>query len=121
MTLRKISGLLCRGPVGRVPLAVPGWAGTPDSSDQHLWPLSIPSNDSEEKLGLAHTRLLLKGARRVFLWELDAAIETVRNEETAAAGAIRVEVVSGQGRRTIKRKGCEHSGNPECQPQPPRD
>jgi hypothetical protein len=73
MTLRKISGLLCRGPVGRVPLAVPGWAGTPDSSDQHLWPLSIPSNDSEEKLGLAHTRLLLKGARRVFLWELDFA------------------------------------------------
>jgi len=53
----------------------------------------VPATDSEEKLSAAHTRLLLKGARRVFLWELGAAIETVRNEETAAAGAIPVETI----------------------------
>jgi hypothetical protein len=67
----------------------------------------VPNMDSDEKLGESHTRLLLKGAQRVFLWELAAAIETVRNEETAAAGATRAEVVSGQERRTIKRKGWE--------------
>src|SRR5437879_1553166 len=30
----------------------------------------VPANDSEEKLGAAHTRLLLKAARRSFLWQL---------------------------------------------------
>jgi hypothetical protein len=48
----------------------------------------VPDRNSREKLSPAHTRLLLKGARRVFLWELEAAFETVRNEEIAAAGAI---------------------------------
>jgi hypothetical protein len=48
----------------------------------------VPATDSEERLSAAHTRLLLKGARRVFLWKLGAEIETVRNEEIAAAGAI---------------------------------
>ena len=48
----------------------------------------VPANDSEEKLGAAHTRLLLKAARRTFLWQLDEAIEVVRNEEVAAAGAL---------------------------------
>ena len=68
--------------------------------------------DSEEKLGKAHTRLLLKGARRVFLWDLGAAIETVQNEETAAAGAIRVETVNRQKRVPNKRRGwC----NSHCQ------
>jgi len=51
----------------------------------------VPAKDSEERLGEAHTRLLLKGARRVFLWDLGAAIDMVRKEETAAAGAIRAE------------------------------
>lgn len=63
--------------------------------------------DSEEKLGKAHTRLLLKGARRVFLWDLGAAIETVQNEETAAAGAIRVETVNRQKRVPNKRRGWQ--------------
>lgn len=49
---------------------------------------NVPSSDSEQRLGHAHTRLLLKGARRLFLWELGSAIETVQNEETAAAGAV---------------------------------
>jgi hypothetical protein len=70
-------------------------------------PQHVPNMDSDDRLGESHTRLLLKGTRRVFLWELAVAIEKVRDEETAAAGAIRAEVVSGQGRRTIKRKGFE--------------
>lgn len=48
----------------------------------------VPANDSEEKLSAAHTRLLLRAARRSFLWQFDAAIDVVRNEEIAAAGAI---------------------------------
>jgi predicted DNA-binding protein YlxM (UPF0122 family) len=59
--------------------------------DQH-----VPRMDSPEKLGEAHTRLLLKGARRVFLWELRAAIETVRNEEIVAAGATPLNAGDGQ-------------------------
>ncbi len=62
----------------------------------------VPARDSEEKLGEAHTRLLLKGARKVFLWELGAAIETVRNEEIAAAGAVPAEMAGGQGGQTNK-------------------
>jgi predicted DNA-binding protein YlxM (UPF0122 family) len=57
-------------------------AGVGPLKDQH-----VPRMDSTERLGEAHTRLLLKGARRIFLWELRAAIETVRNEEIVAAGA----------------------------------
>ncbi len=68
----------------------------------------VPATDSEEKLGAAHTRLLLKGARRSFLWELAAAIERVRNEETAAAGAIPAETVGGQSRGRIEPKGSKH-------------
>lgn len=67
----------------------------------------VPARDSEEKLGAAHTRLLLKLARRVFLWELGAAIERVRNEETAAAGAIPAETVNRHTRGPNKRKGWE--------------
>lgn len=65
----------------------------------------VPARDSEERLGEAHTRLLLKGARRAFLWDLGAAIGTVRNEETAAAGAVRVEAGNKPGRGPNKRKG----------------
>jgi len=72
-----------------------------------LRPDHVPANDSEEKLGAAHTRLLLKGARRVFLWEFAVAIERVRNEETAAAGAIPSELVRTQAREPNKRKGWE--------------
>ena len=53
----------------------------------------IPARDSEEKLGASHTRLLLKGARKVFLWQLGDEINRARNEEFAAAGAIRTEAV----------------------------
>jgi len=68
---------------------------------------NIPATNSEEQLGAAHTRLLLKGTRRVFLWGLEAAIKRVRNEEIAAAGAIPTEAVSGEKRGPNKRKGWE--------------
>ena len=48
----------------------------------------VPANKTEERLGGAYTRVLLRGARRVFLWELREAIEIVGDEETAAAGTI---------------------------------
>ena len=69
---------------------------------------NIPAANSEEKLSAAHTRLLLNGARRIFLWELGVEIETVRNEETAAAGAIPVETVYEQTEGPSKRKSSEH-------------
>jgi hypothetical protein len=56
---------------------------------------NVPTTDSEQRLGAALTRLLLKGARRVFLWELAVAIERVRNEEIAAAGASPSQTVGG--------------------------
>jgi hypothetical protein len=67
----------------------------------------VPANDSEERLGEAHTRLLLKGAKRAFFWELGAAIETVRNEEIAAAGAIPAATVGGQTEEPSKQKGSK--------------
>lgn len=63
---------------------------------------NVPPHDTEAKLSAAHTRLLLKGIRRVFLWKLSAEIETVRNEEVAAAGAIPVETPGEQARVTNK-------------------
>jgi hypothetical protein len=69
----------------------------------------IPARDSEEKLGAAHARLLFKGTRRVFLWDLEAVTKTVQNEELAAAGAIPEISVAGinQARRPNKRNGWE--------------
>jgi hypothetical protein len=72
-----------------------------------LKPQHVPNMDSDERLGESHTRLVLKGARRVFLWELGGAIERVRDEEIAAAGAIRAEAVNAQRRGPNKRKGWE--------------
>jgi DNA-directed RNA polymerase specialized sigma24 family protein len=68
----------------------------------------VPAIDSEEKLGAAHTRLLLKLARRVFLWALETAIEKVWNEEIAAAGAIPAEPIGVQIRQPNKRKSPVH-------------
>jgi len=66
-----------------------------------------PAINSDAKLGAAHTRLLLKLARRVFLWALETAIEKVGNEETAAAGAIPAQAIGGEKRGPNKRKGWE--------------
>jgi hypothetical protein len=67
----------------------------------------MPDRDSAERLGRSHTRLLLKGAKRVFLWELEKAIERVRNEEIAAAGTVRRETGNASHRQPNKRKGWE--------------
>jgi hypothetical protein len=69
-----------------------------------LKPQHVPRTDSEERLSSAHTRLLLKGAKRLFLWELTAVIERVRNEEMAAAGAIPAVTVSGDKKGSDKSK-----------------
>ncbi len=70
----------------------------------------VPATDSEEKLSVAHTRLLLKGARRVFLWELNAAIETMWNEETAAAGANPAQATRrNEAGRPNERQGSKHA------------
>jgi hypothetical protein len=67
----------------------------------------VPPTDSEERLSAAHTRLLLKGARRVFLWKLGAEIETVRNEEIAAAGAIPPPTIPVRTSESGKRKSSK--------------
>ena len=67
----------------------------------------MPDKESTERLGLSHTRLLLKGAKRVFLWELEKAIERVRNEEIAAAGTVRREMGHASERQPNKRKGWQ--------------
>jgi len=63
----------------------------------------VPARDSEERLSAAHTRLLLKGAKRVFLSKLGADIDIVRNEEIAAAGAISPPTVAASEARDYKR------------------
>jgi DNA-binding CsgD family transcriptional regulator len=68
----------------------------------------VPKTDCTEKLGEAHTRLLLKGARGVFLWDLGAAIEIVWNEEIAAAGAIRAATPEQQTETPSKRKDSKN-------------
>lgn len=72
----------------------------------------VPATDTEDKLGAAHTRLLLKGARRLFLGALATAIDNVRNEEAAAAGAIPVETLKTNETARPKRafKGIEGLG-----------
>ena len=67
----------------------------------------VPARDSEQKLGLAHTRLLLKGAKRSFLWALGGAIETVRNEEIAAAGAIPAVMTGPQTEKQYERRASK--------------
>jgi hypothetical protein len=67
----------------------------------------VPNRESAERLGPGHSRLLLKGAKRVFLWELQKAIDKVTNQEIAAAGAVRTEAAHAQARRPNKRKGWE--------------
>lgn len=67
----------------------------------------VPSKESVERLGPGHTRLILKGAKRVFLWNLGEVVERVRNEEIAAAGAVRSETTHAPARQPNKRRGWE--------------
>jgi hypothetical protein len=100
--------LACDGPEPpSTPWQAPSWLF--GVSEVHfgigfLYQQHLPNMDSDEPLGESHSRLLLKGARRVFLWDLEEAMERVRTEEIAAAGAIRADVVGGR-RRTINRVG----------------
>jgi predicted DNA-binding protein YlxM (UPF0122 family) len=68
-----------------------------------LKPNHVPSRETAERLGPSHSRLLLKGAKRLFLWELEKTVETVRNEEIAAAGAIPSKTADGQKDELNKR------------------
>lgn len=85
----------------------PTWlfAISPLSGIGPLKPQHVPARDYEEKLGEAHTRLLLGGARRVLLSSLASLIESVRNEEIAEGSAIRGN--QQERRRPNKRKGWE--------------
>lgn len=65
----------------------------------------IPATDSDQKLGPALTRLIIKGARRKFLWELRDAIRKVLNEEISVAGTIPSDLVRTQLREPNKRRG----------------
>lgn len=67
----------------------------------------VPPRESEERLGAAHTRLLLKWARLLFIRALRSTVETIWNEETAAAGAIPPQELSGEKRGPNKRTGWE--------------
>jgi hypothetical protein len=67
----------------------------------------IPDKESTERLGLSHTRLLLKGAKRIFIWDLQKAVTRVKDEEIAAAGAVRTDPSAVLERRPNKRKGWE--------------
>jgi predicted DNA-binding protein (UPF0251 family) len=67
----------------------------------------VPSKESVERLGPGHTRLILKGAKRVFLWNLGEVVERVRNEEIAAAGAIPAATIGGQTEEPSKQKGSK--------------
>lgn len=64
----------------------------------------VPNTSSEEKLGYSHTRLLLKGAKWVFLYSLREAIDKVRNEEIAAAGTFPTVTIQRQTERSNTRK-----------------
>jgi hypothetical protein len=67
----------------------------------------VPATDSDQRLSPAHSRLLLRGARRKFLWDLEEAIRKVSNEEISAAGTVPSGPVGRQSREPNKRKGWE--------------
>jgi hypothetical protein len=77
-------------------------------------PNHLPKTDSAEHLSDEHTHLLLEGAHRVFIRELEFAIERAQDEEMAAAGAIPEgrSTLGGQNRKsaTPHSKGVEGLG-----------
>jgi predicted DNA-binding protein (UPF0251 family) len=80
----------------------PGWlfAVSPLVGIGLLKKKNVPDPNSDQRLTKAHTRLLLKGMRKVFRWKLRTDVEVIRNEETAAAGAMPIEIVDPQVRRS---------------------
>jgi DNA-directed RNA polymerase specialized sigma24 family protein len=75
---------------------------------------NVPDSNSAQRLSGAHTRLLLKGMRRVFLSRLAGEIATARNEETAAAGAVANTIAQSESsagkRRSTKPQPKEFEG-----------
>src|ERR1039458_2539840 len=68
-------------PPSASPWRAPAWlsgVGLPSFGILVVKTNRVPDRESAERLGLSHTRLLLKGAKRVFLWELEKAIEIGR-------------------------------------------
>ncbi len=97
-------------PPSASPWRAPAWlfgVGLPSFGILVVKTNRVPDRESAERLGLSHTRLLLKGAKRVFLWELEKAIERIRNEEIAAAGTVRPETGHVSQRQPNKRKGWQ--------------
>jgi len=64
----------------------------------------VPAIDSNDKLGAAYSRLVLKLARRLLLWELGSSVEKAQNEEIAAAGAIPAQRSTGEQARERKKQ-----------------
>lgn len=96
-------------PLNPAPWCAPSWLFEiffPLTGIAGLKTKHVPAK-SDERLDRAYTRLLLRGARRAFRYELIIAIETVRNEETAVAGAIPAKTSDSPTPRLIRRKGWQ--------------
>jgi hypothetical protein len=67
----------------------------------------MPDTTSDEKLSPAHTRLILKAMRRIFLMKLRMDMDRGRNEEIIAAGTIPTYATLTAKRKPNKRAGWE--------------
>ena len=67
----------------------------------------VPDTTSNEKLSPAHTRLILKAMRRMFLMMLGQDMDRARSEEIIAAGTIPAHTTLAVKRKPNKRAGWE--------------
>src|SRR5271156_8277 len=67
----------------------------------------VPDTTSNEKLSPAHTRLILKAMRRMFLMMLSRDMDRARSEEIIAAGTIPAHATLTEKRKPNKRAGWE--------------
>jgi hypothetical protein len=72
-----------------------------------LRPENVPDTTSNEKLSPAHTRLILKAMRRMFLMKLGVEMDRARNEETIAVGTVPALAIPTAKRKPNKRVGVE--------------
>jgi hypothetical protein len=72
-----------------------------------LRPPHVPDTTSNEKLSPAHTRLILKAMRRMFLMKLGVEMDRARNEETIAVGTIPAHAIPMAKRKPNKRMGWQ--------------
>ncbi len=92
-----------RAPAWLFSFALPAVTGIGPLKTAHV-PAAGPA---DARLGPAHTRLALRGLRRIFLAELAGALERVRDEELAARAAIPPPQAPPPPRRPNKREGWE--------------